>query len=84
MKNKKITVLIVISIVTTVVYNVTLGLNTGNTTNFSLANVEALASGEDENCPGDHCSHNNNLFSCEVCCPSGKIAICNSFGCKCE
>lgn len=53
---------------------------------LTLANVEALASGENtKDCPGGYCSRKNSVGEeCEACCPENKNPKCDSFGCTCE
>ena len=52
---------------------------------LTLANIEALASGEDTKaCPGGYCSYRTTSGSvCEACCPDGKTPKCDAFGCTC-
>jgi hypothetical protein len=55
---------------------------------ISLANIEALATSEEDNnandCPGGYCSYSNVASSCSACCPTGKDPSCGSFGCSCK
>lgn len=53
---------------------------------WALANVEALASGENtKECPGGYCSYKDSMGNeCNACCPDGKDPKCDSFGCTCE
>jgi hypothetical protein len=56
-------------------------INSQRSTNLSavsLANIEALASGEG-GCSGSYCSH----LLCSVCCTTGS-ASCNLTSCKCK
>jgi hypothetical protein len=88
MKKYIISGIAVLAIAAVAAWNVGLNLNSQNSHNLSdiqLANVEALAQENGgHNCPGRHCSWSDVSGSCSACCPFGKSAVCNTFGCGCS
>ena len=75
--------IVILAITAATTFNISLASKTNSMPNVMLANVEALAQ-ENTDCPGKHCSFTNNLGTCSTCCPLGKSAVCNEFGCRCE
>jgi hypothetical protein len=85
MKNKILYGIAVMVIAVIAAFNVTLSLQKNNNlSDLSLANIEALADGENGNCPGNYCSYSNYGETCSTCCPFGKSAICNALACSCQ
>ena len=83
MKVKILGGIAVLAIATIAAWNMNLDSKTNGMSNVMLTNVEALAE-ENTNCPGNHCSFTNDLGTCSSCCPLGKNAVCNAFGCGCD
>jgi Tfp pilus assembly protein FimT len=86
MKKKIFGLIAVLAIAAVAAWNVSVNFSSqkNELSDISMANVEALAQENGGNCPGRYCSYTGAFGSCSACCPRGKHAICNDFGCGCS